>query len=99
MEGDETFALELVQDAADVEAAVADLESKLSHEDMEGLGTCRMDAVAGEEADDALTEALRATAPGLVQQLLYLRREQVEQVDTENKELLCQSHNLLTVYA
>ena len=51
---EETVMLHLVESAADIKAAVADLIGEAGHKDVKGFGTGGIKATLTEEADDAL---------------------------------------------
>lgn len=95
METEKAGVLELVEGPADVETAVADLVGKAGHDDIEGLGTGWIEATLTEEADDALGERSGVTVPRLPQELLRLGGIEVEQVETEDEELVAEAYHLV----
>lgn len=95
MKTEKAGVLELIEGPADVETAVADLVGKTGHDDIEGLGTCRIEAALTEEADDALGERSGVTVPRLPQELLRLGGIEVEQVETEHEKLVAETHHLV----
>ncbi len=87
--------LHLVKDPAHLEAAVAHLIGQPRHEYVEGFGASGIDTVLPQEAHDALGERCRRSMPLLAQQLLRLGGKDVEQVKTEDEELLTQTVHLV----
>jgi len=66
VEGEQMVTLHLVEDAADVKAAVVELGGYLLHEDVEGLGTGGVETAGEKEASQPLAERAGGGAPGMV---------------------------------
>ena len=97
MQGEQLVSLHLVEGPADVQAAVVQLLGQSVHEDVEGLGTGRMQTAREEEAGDALAQRAGCLPPLVVTQALALGGHLVEHVEAEHQLGLEQQQHLLLV--
>ena len=87
--------LHLVEGAADVETTVVEFRSQLVHEDVEGLGSGRIEASREEESYDTLAQGTWSLAPQVVAQSLCLGAGDVEHVESEHQLCLQQEQHFL----
>lgn len=90
----ETVILHLVESTTDIKAAVANLVGQTGHQNVKGLGASGIETTMNEKAGDAHGQRLRITMPQLLLQLLALCGKDVEEIETEDKELLAEPHHL-----
>lgn len=92
---EEAVVLHVVKGFGDIDTTGVKLYGELSHENAEVLVTCRIGGVVKEETDDALTEGLRGASPREVGTALRLGGQEVEQVETEDEEVVEQAQHLI----
>ena len=94
-EREQPVGLQAVEGPADVEPAVVQLVGQPVHEDVQLFGSGRVAAVVGNEAHDALSQALGRSPPGSVQAALRLCGVDVEQVEAEDEQLRHHVHKVV----
>ena len=93
----QSVVLHLVQSATHIQTTVIQFIRQLVHQDMESLGSCRIDTVQDKKTDNPLTQRRGTLTPWLMRQLLGLRGKDVQQVQAEHQEVFRQSDHLIFI--
>ena len=70
---------------------------QLLHQNVEGLGACRILAVGKEEVDESFAQCLGTGAPGVVKQSVGVGSHHVEHIEAEYELCFQQQHDFLFV--